>query len=49
MLSFSFFASFPPKGNMLRSNCALKANGKVITCGRCRKRNYQVSILFWRK
>jgi hypothetical protein len=49
MLSFLFFSAFPPKGNVLRSNCALKANGKVITCGRCRKRNYQASILFRRK
>ena len=32
MFSFSIFASFPPKGNMLCSNCALKANSKV-TCG----------------
>jgi hypothetical protein len=28
VLSFSFFLVLPPKGNMLRSSCALKANGK---------------------
>jgi hypothetical protein len=48
MFSLSFRAH-SAESYILCKYCADRIANEVITCGRCRKRNYQVSILFWRK